>query len=72
MIFKQLEIKFPQRSIKMSIQENTNYPEAVNYLKKKQAKKRTGLAKRYSPEVRDALVLAGKVARFQKVELGQL
>jgi hypothetical protein len=39
-IFKQLEIKFPQRSIKMSLQENTNYKEAVNYLKKKQAKKR--------------------------------
>lgn len=39
-IFKQLEIKFPQRSIKMSIQENTNYDEAANYLKKKQPKKR--------------------------------
>ena len=39
-IFKQLEIKFPQRSIKMSVQENTNYFDAVNYLKKKQAKKR--------------------------------
>ena len=39
-IFKQLEIKFPQRSIKMSIQENTNYQEAVNYLRKKQSRKR--------------------------------
>lgn len=39
-VFKQLEIKFPQRSIKMSIQENTHYQEAVNYLKKKQGGKR--------------------------------
>jgi hypothetical protein len=39
-IFKQLEIRFPQRSIKLSIQENTNYLESVNYLKKKQGKKR--------------------------------
>lgn len=39
-VFKQLDIKYPQRTIKMSIQENTNYQEAVNYLKKKQARKR--------------------------------
>jgi hypothetical protein len=39
-VFKQLEIKFPQKTIKMSVQENTNYKEAINYLKKKQAKKR--------------------------------
>jgi hypothetical protein len=39
-IFKQLEIKFPQRTIKLSIQENTSYKEAIGYLKKKQNKKR--------------------------------
>lgn len=39
-VFKQLEIKFPQRSIKLSVQENTAYSEAVNYLKKKQPRKR--------------------------------
>ena len=38
-VFKQLEIVFPTRTIKMSIQENTHYQEAVNYLKKKLAKK---------------------------------
>ena len=39
-VFKQLEIVFPTRTIKMSIQENSNYQEAVNYLKKKLAQKR--------------------------------
>lgn len=39
-IYKQLEIKFPERTIKLSIQENTKYQEVVNYLKKKQSKKR--------------------------------
>ena len=39
-VFKQLEIVFPTRTIKMSIQENTLYQEAVNYLKKKVAQKR--------------------------------
>ena len=39
-VFKQLEIVFPSRTIKMSIQENTYYQEAVNYLKKKLAEKR--------------------------------
>jgi hypothetical protein len=39
-VFKQLEIVFPTRTIKMSIQENSFYQEAVNYLKKKVAQKR--------------------------------
>ena len=39
-VFKQLEIVFPTRTIKMSIQENSHYQEAVNYLKKKVAQKR--------------------------------
>jgi hypothetical protein len=39
-LFKQLDIVFPQRTIKMSIQENTKYVEAVKYFNKKQAKKR--------------------------------
>ena len=34
-VFKQLEIVYPKRTIKMSIQENSNYQEAVNYLRKK-------------------------------------
>ena len=39
-LFKQLEVKFPRRTIKLSIQENTRYQEAVNYLIKKQPRKR--------------------------------
>lgn len=39
-VFKQLEIVYPKRTIKMSIQENSHYQEAVNYLKKKFAQKR--------------------------------
>ena len=39
-IFKQLEIVFPGRTIKMSIQENSHYQEVVNYLKKNLAQKR--------------------------------
>lgn len=49
----------------------TNKAKLTKILKrfsKKQAKKRTALSKNYSKEVRDALVLAGKVARFQQVE----
>jgi hypothetical protein len=38
-VFKQLEIVYPKRTIKMSIQENSHYQEAVNYLKKKFAQK---------------------------------
>lgn len=39
-VFKQLDIVFGRRTIKMSIQENTRYQETVNYLKKKLARKR--------------------------------
>ncbi len=39
-IFKQLELVFPQKTVKMSFQENTRYQEVVNYFKKKLAKKR--------------------------------
>jgi len=39
-IFKQLEIVFPKKTIKMSIQENTQYQEVVSYFKKKLAQKR--------------------------------
>lgn len=39
-VFKQLEIVFPARTIKMSIQENSKYQDAANYLKKKQGNKR--------------------------------
>ena len=39
-LFKQLEITFPKKTIKMSLQENTLYKEAVNYFKKKQSNKR--------------------------------
>jgi hypothetical protein len=39
-IFKQLEIVFPTKTIKMSIQENTQYQEAVNYMKRKVSQKR--------------------------------
>jgi len=38
-VYKQLEVSFPKRKVKMSIQENTKYQEAVNYFKKKQPKK---------------------------------
>ena len=39
-VFKQLEVVYPTRKIKMSIQENSKYQEAINYLKKKAAQKR--------------------------------
>ena len=39
-VFKQLEITFPKKTIKMSVQENTLYKEVVNYFKKKQSNKR--------------------------------
>ena len=39
-VFKQLEVVYPTRTIKMSIQENSRYQEAVDYLKKKVAQKR--------------------------------
>lgn len=39
-VFKQLEIIFPKKIIKMSIQENTYYSEAVEYMKKKASQKR--------------------------------
>ena len=39
-VYKQLDIVFPKRTIKMSFQENTKYQEAVNYFKKKQSGKR--------------------------------
>jgi len=39
-VFKQLDIGFGNRKVKMSIQENTRYPETVNYFKKKLARKR--------------------------------
>lgn len=39
-VFKQLEITFPKKTIKMSVQENTLYKESVNYFKKKQSNKR--------------------------------
>ena len=34
-IFKQLEVRLYNRTIKLSIQENTHYQELVNYFKKK-------------------------------------
>lgn len=34
-VFKQLDVRLPNRTIKMSIQENSNYQESVNYFKKK-------------------------------------
>ena len=39
-VYKQLDIVFPKRTIKMSFQENTRYQEAVDYFKKKQQRKR--------------------------------
>lgn len=39
-VYRQLEVSFPKRKIKLSVQENTKYTEAVNYFKKKQPKKR--------------------------------
>jgi hypothetical protein len=39
-VFKQLEIVLAARKIKMSVQENTEYQQVVNYLKKKIASKR--------------------------------
>jgi hypothetical protein len=39
-IFKQVEIIFPSKIIKLSIQENSQYQEAVQYLKKKVGQKR--------------------------------
>ena len=39
-IFKQLEIVFPNKTIKLSLQENSFYKEAVNYFKNKQSNKR--------------------------------
>lgn len=39
-VFKQLDIVFGRRTIKMSIQENSRYQETVNYFKKKLARKR--------------------------------
>jgi len=39
-VFKQIEITFHDRTIKMSVQENTFYKEVVNYFKKKQSNKR--------------------------------
>jgi len=38
-VFKQLEIIFHGKTIKMSVQENTHYQETVNYFKKKLARK---------------------------------
>jgi hypothetical protein len=39
-VYHQLEIVFPTKTIKMSLQENRNYKEVINYFKKKQVKKR--------------------------------
>ena len=39
-VFKQLDIVFSNRQVKMSIQENTQYQETINYFKKKLARKR--------------------------------
>ena len=39
-IFKQLDIVFHGKTIKMSIQENSSYSDAVNYFKKKYSRKR--------------------------------
>jgi len=38
-VYKQLELIFPQNTIKMSLQENSYYQEVVNYFKKKLPKK---------------------------------
>jgi hypothetical protein len=38
-VFRQLEVVFPSKTIKMSVQENSNYKEVVNYFKKKLARK---------------------------------
>ncbi|MEN8248602.1 MAG: hypothetical protein ABFS32_06695 [Bacteroidota bacterium] len=37
-VYKQLDIRLSNRTIKLSVQENTHYQEVVNYLKKKLSK----------------------------------